>query len=996
MRLQRRIVLALTVVGTLVWAGLGMPASGAAVAGAGRLSGRVVDAAGAAVAGAAVSATAPAAGGGAASARSDSGGAFSLAAPQGTYDLAVSAAGHNPPLQGRLRGVAIGADSHLTVVLVPAAAAAGGGAAQVTMSGTVRDGAGQPLSGASLSLFNPSVPTGPIAPGSRSTTANADGSFSITVPPAHYQLSLSRGSSGAVGQSWMLNAPDLDVTTTRRIDFTVPVTAVAVTVRSQSGAAVPAALVYAATGYGSGTDTSITIAPGVVAQPGWSGGGNTDANGRVVFAGLPTQTLGVSAQPSGGGVGWVYRTGVRADADTTVDLVAPPAATLHGIATDSDGSPLAGATVRLSGPASLSVSTVTAADGGYSLTAAPGNWTLNLSSGTQYTADVPNRYLVVNQPIQMNGSARQDLHLAGIPVPFHVTDPSGAPVAGAAVTVYNSYWSATTSLFPGTPGQGLRGGTVTTNAAGDATILVFDGETAFVSAQPPAGSPFAGSLQQMPTLTASSNVSLALRPTVVLSGVVHATPAKGFTVSANGAAPGSAASQITGADGAYRLQVPPGPNSLSISSSGQTQATSDRPDHFGLNSSSFDVNADTTQDVTPGFAHVTVRAYDTTGAALTLDGVPYGNFGSTQELPLGPGLRTSYEYFDGTGVALSSTSARLAVLPSNPFFVNAAIHNGNPGTVSAAGIVVDGDTDVALVAASDPAGGDPTTTTTTTTPATQPPATTPPTSPVTGSPATGGDSPHGALRSGYWALGADGKVYPFGDAATLGDPSALLGGATAVHLEPTPTGNGYWIVDSQGRVYTYGDAADHGRTDPGQLAQGETVTSLSTTPTGRGYWIFTTRGRVLPFGDAAFHGDMSAIRLNAPVVDSRPTPSGQGYYMVAADGGIFTFGDAAFHGSMGGQRLNAPVRSLVPDPDGTGYWLVASDGGIFAFDAGFRGSMGGQHLNRPVSGMVPYGDGYLMVAEDGGVFDFSNRPFSGSLGTHPPVHPVISVGVLPA
>jgi hypothetical protein len=45
--------------------------------------------------------------------------------------------------------------------------------------------------------------------------------------------------------------------------------------------------------------------------------------------------------------------------------------------------------------------------------------------------------------------------------------------------------------------------------------------------------------------------------------------------------------------------------------------------------------------------------------------------------------------------------------------------------------------------------------------------------------------------------------------------------------------------------------------------------------------------------------------------------------------------------------------------------------------------------------MVPYGDGYLMVAEDGGVFDFSDRPFSGSLGDHPPAHPVISVGALP-
>src|SRR5205807_6094152 len=106
-------------------------------------------------------------------------------------------------------------------------------------------------------------------------------------------------------------------------------------------------------------------------------------------------------------------------------------------------------------------------------------------------------------------------------------------VAGAAVTVYNSYWSATASLIAGPAGQGLRGGTAATDAAGNATIRVFDGEVAYVSAQPPAGSTFASSQQQMVTLTPSSNVSLALRPTVTLSGVIHATPAKGFTVSVN-------------------------------------------------------------------------------------------------------------------------------------------------------------------------------------------------------------------------------------------------------------------------------------------------------------------------------------------------------------------------------------------------------------------------------------------------------------------------------
>ena len=249
------------------------------------------------------------------------------------------------------------------------------------------------------------------------------------------------------------------------------------------------------------------------------------------------------------------------------------------------------------------------------------------------------------------------------------------------------------------------------------------------------------------------------------------------------------------------------------------------------------------------------------------------------------------------------------------------------------------------------------------------------------------------VRSGYWMVEADGRVYRFGAAGLFGDPNAVLGTAQAVDLEPTPSGNGYWVVDDGGRVYAYGDAVSQGNV--AGLLPGERATSLSATPTGAGYWIFTTRGRVVPFGDATFHGDMAAVTLNGPVRDSIPTTSGRGYFMVASDGGIFAFGDAVFAGSMGGTRLNAPVQSLVPDADGVGYWLVAADGGIFAFNAPFRGSMGAVPLNQPVTGMVRFGDGYLMVGSDGGIFSFSDRPFLGSLGASPPARPIVSVAVLP-
>jgi hypothetical protein len=245
---------------------------------------------------------------------------------------------------------------------------------------------------------------------------------------------------------------------------------------------------------------------------------------------------------------------------------------------------------------------------------------------------------------------------------------------------------------------------------------------------------------------------------------------------------------------------------------------------------------------------------------------------------------------------------------------------------------------------------------------------------------------------GYWAIGSDGKVYPFGDATTFGEPSSP--GKVIIDIEAAPHGGGYWTLDSKGAVSAFGPVF-YGSLSASDLRTGEKAVSMSGTRTGAGYWIFTNKGRMFAFGDANKNiGDVSTLKLNGDIVDSSPTPTGNGYYLTAADGGVFALGDAKFEGSMGNVKLNKPVVAIVPDPDGEGYWQVATDGGVFAFKSIFHGSMGDVRLNKPMRGMVPYGTGYLMVAEDGGVFNFSNKPFSGSTGDNPPVNPMMSITVL--
>jgi len=251
-----------------------------------------------------------------------------------------------------------------------------------------------------------------------------------------------------------------------------------------------------------------------------------------------------------------------------------------------------------------------------------------------------------------------------------------------------------------------------------------------------------------------------------------------------------------------------------------------------------------------------------------------------------------------------------------------------------------------------------------------------------------GAAPTPAHRTGYWMLGADGKLYEFGNTPHFGP--VPLTGTFAAALTARPDGTGVWVVDYRGDVFAYGRATYQGGGPA--LRPGESVTTISATPSGHGYWLFTTLGRVFSYGDAKPHGDLSHLALFGPIIASVGMRDGNGYYMVGSDGGIFAFGSARFYGSMGGHRLDGRIVGISPTPTGHGYWLVGQDGGVFSFgDSKFRGSMGGKPLWQPMNGLVAFGDGYLMVASDGGVFDFSSKPFLGSLGGHRLSGPIIGI-----
>ena len=671
--------------------------------------------------------------------------------------------------------------------------------------------------------------------------------------------------------------------------------------------------------------------------------------------------------------------------------------TFSGEVVDADGDTVgSGVSIWLvQSNAYLIADVMASEDGTFSLEAPPGSYTLRVATdvpeecpGCPYERTEQRAHTYFVNDFRLDGDREETIRL---PRPAVVTvtvvDPSNRSIAGAWARNESDTWNQppaiAAELFPGARPNVSSHVDVLTGTDGTADLEYIPGAgPATLSVDPPPGTQLPSSTT-FPSNVASLKIQLQDGPT--LHGRLQGINGAPLDVS-DGYLLGEGGDwyPIGISNGRYAATAPAGSYRIVLRNGHNEEGESSDYLLWRLQSDPVQLDGDRALDLTVPFGYARLWAVDDQG-----DDLGEGGSGTeaSSEFAIADGIRASAETNIYGTEADNFSIAVIGPSKTNNFHVDGAdLKNGvylAPGE----------DTVIAFIAGTGP-GYDPLPTTTTTTTTSAPTTTT-----TSGSgPATSNDPPLGpgshqpalTTATGYWALGSDGAVYNFGDAAALGH--AING---AVDLEPTPTGKGYWTLNREGTVSGFGDAATLGDVDPSKLAKGEVPASLSATPSGEGYWVFTNRGRAITFGDAPHLGDMSSTKLNGPVLGSVAAPTGKGYYMVASDGGIFAFGDAAFAGSMGGTKLNAPVQALVPDADGTGYWLVASDGGIFAFDAPFRGSMGGTKLNKPVVGMVRYGDGYLMVGADGGIFNFSTSPFAGSLGDRPPTSPMVAIAALP-
>jgi hypothetical protein len=229
-------------------------------------------------------------------------------------------------------------------------------------------------------------------------------------------------------------------------------------------------------------------------------------------------------------------------------------------------------------------------------------------------------------------------------------------------------------------------------------------------------------------------------------------------------------------------------------------------------------------------------------------------------------------------------------------------------------------------------------------------------------------------------------------AVASGPPGPSPGHSQAFTAAAAPSGGGYWLVGGDGNVYPFGVPAF------GSLSGTRPawpITGAAVTPGGSGYWLVGTDGGVFSFGDAGFFGSTGSMRLNEPIVGMAATPTGGGYWLVASDGGIFAFGDAGFYGSTGSIVLNKPITGMSASAvTGRGYRFVASDGGLFSFgDAPYAGSAAGRRLPDPIVGMAnsPTGNGYWLVASSGSVYAYGDVSHGGSTAESPTPAPIVAI-----
>ncbi|MFC6232579.1 beta strand repeat-containing protein [Paenibacillus allorhizosphaerae] len=441
-------------------------------------------------------------------------------------------------------------------------------AATGTISGTVSNGSGNPVSGATVSVSGVSG----------SATTDANGKYTLNVPAGTYQY-VSVGATGYA--NYAQNNIQVNEGNATTVNFSYG--AISGIVTDESGNPLSGANVYTynafqttsaggtytlnvppgtysvyadknSAGYNKSTKDNVQVTAGDTTNVNFSygaiSGTVTNASGNPVSGASVFASNSGSATTDASGkymlkvpVGTyayvqVNASGYAAYAQNNIQVTAGNTTTLgfsygaiSGTVTDGNGNPVSGSSVYTN-----IASQTTNTSGSYTLNVPPGTYSVTVGSKPGYGS-----YSQTN--IQVTGGNMATVHFSYGAISGTVTNGSGNPVTGATVYASGS------------------NGSVTTDASGKYTLHVPAGTYDYVQAY---ASGYANYNQNNINVTAG-NVATVHFSYGAISGTVTdagGNPVSDATVYTN------STSQKTNASGAYMLNVVPGTYTVTVSKSG--------------------------------------------------------------------------------------------------------------------------------------------------------------------------------------------------------------------------------------------------------------------------------------------------------------------------------------------------------------------------------------------------------------------------------------------
>jgi hypothetical protein len=429
------------------------------------LSGTVKDQSSNGVA-AAVALQDPSTGAAAGSTTADAGGAFSMVAPGGTWDVVVTPPVGSDLQVSTIRDFVVDGDRTLNVLLTT-------NASTVQFRGILRNQNGVPIPGQAMALF-PGYTGGPMA-----ETA-ADGSFSLRATGGQVSLTMSYSSPWppTTMPAYRLTTSSFTLTSDTVQDLTLPQRTLDVVVVGPDGAAVAGASVYLR------FLSTFDLFPGGPANANYEFRGTTGSGGHVSVPALSgiADVYGEIGAPAGSTLATrnFHLTSVPGGPLT---FTLPRGVTYSGVVRNRELQPVVGATVAVqqlgvvTGPR---LTTTTAADGSFRVPGiAPGSeYMLSVSAefGAAQSSGTPWLFGASAEELTITSDTSKTLTLVETFLDVTVVDAGGNPVPGATMTMYPEWISpspyASFDLAPGMPATGSSYDRRTTNASGRARITM--------------------------------------------------------------------------------------------------------------------------------------------------------------------------------------------------------------------------------------------------------------------------------------------------------------------------------------------------------------------------------------------------------------------------------------------------------------------------------------------------------------------------------------------